>query len=144
MFNKSQAITVSLLSLLPVKFISVTILFICLIAATFSQWLMIICFDINQTGIADALCVNKNNAAAHCNGHCYLNKQLDKSEKTSNPLSSSSKEKFEIQLFSVTNASPFLFIYDNLFTVHAATPTFAPQEFINLHFHPPSLQYCFS
>src|SRR5690348_16284461 len=75
------------------KFISVTILLICLIAATFSQWLLIACFDLNKNYIAKELCVNKNNPSAHCNGHCYLNKELNNEEKSSNPLNRSEERR---------------------------------------------------
>jgi hypothetical protein len=96
------------------KLIGVAILMICLTAATFNEWLQIICFNFNEGYIEKELCVNKNDPSSHCNGHCYLSKQLDKDEKPTNPLNASSKEKFEIQFFCVDDlavtgiASPLL------------------------------------
>jgi hypothetical protein len=82
------------------RFISVSILFVCLLAATFSQWWMITAYALNQSYIAKEFCVNKTSPANHCNGHCFLNKQLGKEEQPSSPISAGS-EKFEIQLFCI-------------------------------------------
>lgn len=37
-------------------------------------------YHINKAYIAQKLCENKNNPSIHCNGHCYLTKQLKKAE----------------------------------------------------------------
>jgi len=121
------------------KFISVTILLICLISATFSQWLLIACFDINETYIAKELCVNKNNPSAHCNGHCYLNRELNNQEKSSNPLNTSSKEKFEIQLFCIDASSIINVVSSTVATTHSYLQNFTAQEFLQYNFHPPSM-----
>jgi len=118
---------------------SVTILLICLISATFSQWLLIACFDINETYIAKELCVNKNNPSAHCNGHCYLNKELNKEEKSNNPLSTSSKEKLAIQLFCVDASSIINVVSSSLTAAHSELQNFVAQEFLHNNFHPPSM-----
>lgn len=81
------------------KLISVTILLICLTAATFSKWILIACYDLNENYIAKELCVNKASTTSHCNGHCYLSQQLNKDEKSGTASSTAGKEKFEIQLF---------------------------------------------
>jgi lipopolysaccharide export LptBFGC system permease protein LptF len=81
------------------KFICVSILFICVLTATFSQWILIASFDINQKYIASALCENRNHPEKHCNGHCFLNKQLNNQEKQ-NGNAGTSKEKTCIQLFA--------------------------------------------
>src|SRR5437763_15237094 len=83
------------------KLTSVIILLVCLFTSTFNQWILIACFDLNENFITKEFCINKDNPASHCNGHCYLNKELNKEEKSNNPLNTSSKEKFEIQLFCV-------------------------------------------
>ena len=120
------------------KLISVTILLICLTAATFSQWLQIICFNLNEGYIEKELCVNKNNPSTHCNGHCYLNKQLDKDEQPANPLNSSSKEKFEIQLFCI-DASNIIGIESSLAeTQYLPIQNFFSQEVVLKNFRPPN------
>src|SRR3954452_10681503 len=87
------------------KFTSIIILLVCLFASTFSQWILIACFDFNANFITKEFCINKNNPISHCNGHCYLNRELNKEEKSNNPLNNSSKEKFEIQLFCLDASS---------------------------------------
>jgi len=121
------------------KFISVTILLICLITATFSQWLLIACFDINETYIAKELCVNKNNPSSHCNGHCYLNKELNNEERSTNPLTNSAKEKFEIQLFCIDASNIINVVSSSVTATHPYLQNFAAQEFLHNTFHPPSM-----
>jgi hypothetical protein len=121
------------------KLISVTILLICLIAATFSQWLLIACFDLNETYIAKELCVNRNNPSAHCNGHCYLNNQLNNEEKSSNPLNNSLKEKFEIQLFCIEVSNDINAVSSYLTSIYSDFQDFSQQEFSHRAFHPPCI-----
>jgi hypothetical protein len=120
------------------KFTCVFILFICLVAATFSNWLVIASFKINQTYIAKELCVNRNNPNSNCNGHCYLCKQLNKEERPEGTGGSSSKEKFEVQLFFVdASNSDAVSIACNK-TFHSFQQYFAQQQYLNSFFHPPS------
>lgn len=121
------------------KLISVTILLICLIAATFSQWLLIACFDANETYIAKELCINKNNPSAHCNGHCYLNKELNNEQKSTNPLNTSSKEKFDIQLFCVDHLNNLNIVSSIIKTSHSRSQNFNSQEFLKVLFRPPCM-----
>jgi effector-binding domain-containing protein len=37
-------------------------------------------YHLNKAYISQKLCENKNNPDIHCNGHCYLTKQLKKAE----------------------------------------------------------------
>ncbi len=37
-------------------------------------------YHLNKTYIGQKLCENRNNPALHCNGRCYLSKQLKKAE----------------------------------------------------------------
>lgn len=119
------------------KFIAVTILSICLVAATFSQWLLIACYEVNENYIAKEFCVNKNDPHSHCNGHCYLSKQLDKEERQSNPLGSASKEKFEVQLFCIeafTHKDNIVLAKTNSYS---AVQNFSLQQVAKTSFHPP-------
>ena len=120
------------------KLISVTILLICLIAATFSKWILITCYDLNENYVANELCVNKNNPASHCNGHCYLSRQLNNDEKPNTPINNASKEKFETQLFFIENT-------DKHFTPSSFTAAqynidqqFCMQQVIYSCFRPPA------
>ena len=121
------------------KFVSVSILFICLVAATFSNWCIIFSFNINQKFIAKELCVNKENPAMHCNGHCYLSKQLANEEKPSSPFNTKSSERFETQLFcvqlplSTINKTSAAKVYYN------QKQNFTAQQFISNNLHPPQV-----
>ena len=53
-------------------------------------------YEINKKMIADKLCVNKNNPTLHCNGKCYLSKQLKKAEENEKRQSRSFMEKDEV------------------------------------------------
>ena len=53
-------------------------------------------YHLNKEYITNQLCVNKNQPALHCNGHCYLSKQLKKAEEGEKQSTQSFKEKDEI------------------------------------------------
>lgn len=52
-------------------------------------------YEVNKKMIADKLCVNKSNPSLHCNGKCYLSKQLKKAEENEKKQSRSILEKDE-------------------------------------------------
>ena len=57
-------------------------------------------YALNKDFIAKNLCENKAKPQMHCNGKCHLKKQLQKEDKKEGSVPVSSKEKYEIQLFS--------------------------------------------
>jgi len=120
-----------------VKLLSVTILFICLLAASFSNWLLIAAFEINQQFISSKLCVNRNNPGSHCNGHCFLNKQLDNEERSGAPLNTAGKEKFEIQLFCIDADTDTNINTATVSVSNVALHSFSKQFVLKKHFHPP-------
>ena len=63
------------------KFIAVPILMLLLLVQTFSTWITIIDFKINQNYIAARLCQNRNRPKLHCNGNCVLMKKMRQQEK---------------------------------------------------------------
>ena len=120
------------------KFISVLILFVCVTAATFSKWILILSYDINENFIAKELCVNKNDPAKHCNGVCFLNKQLGNEEKP-NAVNPTLKEQFEIQLFffakkEITSATSTAKTEYSIASIN-----FTQQEVEHAVFHPPGI-----
>jgi hypothetical protein len=121
------------------KFASVIILLICLFTSTFSQWILIACFDLNENFITKEFCINKNNPGSHCNGHCYLNKELNKEQKSNNPLNKSSKEKFEIQLFCIDSLNSINIVSFIITPTHCGLQNFTAQEFSEALFHPPCM-----
>jgi hypothetical protein len=53
-------------------------------------------YEINKKEIAEKLCINKNNPKMHCNGQCYLGKQLKKAEDNEKRQNRSLREKDEV------------------------------------------------
>lgn len=51
-----------------------------IISQTFVNVGIGIYYHLNKVYITQKLCENKSNPALHCNGHCYLSKQLKKAE----------------------------------------------------------------
>jgi hypothetical protein len=85
------------------KQIGAIILLLVMLSVTFSKWLIIAQFRLNQQYISENLCVNKNKPKSCCHGKCFLGKQLVKDEKgDTQGLPEKSKEKTDIQLFYET------------------------------------------
>lgn len=51
-----------------------------MLAQNFVQVGMIMYYHLNKTYITNQLCENKKNPSLHCNGRCFLSKQLKKAE----------------------------------------------------------------
>jgi len=56
-------------------------------------------FALNEKFISETFCENKAKPMMHCNGKCYLKKEMNADEKRQAPVNSLLKEKFEIQFF---------------------------------------------
>lgn len=81
------------------KLVSI-VLMIAILLQTFSSWVIVSGYQMNKSFIAAYLCENKNKPQLHCNGQCYLMKNLKKEaqeqeQKANNTL----REKFEINNF---------------------------------------------
>ena len=78
-----------------------TILLILVVALqTFSKWLVILEYKINENYIAKNLCENRKNAVSCCRGKCYLAKQLTKDEnQQQSPFKGGQREKAEVFWF---------------------------------------------
>lgn len=77
---------------------------------TFSGILTYADFYINKDFIANILCENKDKPEMHCQGHCYLGKQLDKENNEQSPVNTSHKTTNEIQLYS-EDVSDFSYLF---------------------------------
>ena len=53
-------------------------------------------YQINKKQIAETLCINKNKPSLHCDGKCYLSKQLKKASENEKRQNQSLKEKDEV------------------------------------------------
>lgn len=63
------------------RLITTPILILLILTQTFSQWMVIAAFKINQSYIAKNTCVNRFRPQLHCNGNCVLMKKLKQQEK---------------------------------------------------------------
>lgn len=111
--------------------------------ASFSKAFVFGSFVLNQANISKTLCENRNQPKKHCDGKCYLKKQLTKDEK---------KDKSSVP-FSVNDIfqefvwvnSPFDPFKCNFYTSEKSTVFFAKVEVFYSQFyyskipHPPSV-----
>ncbi len=87
------------------KFVA-SILVILIISQTLVNVGILMYYTINKAYIAKQLCVNRNNPTLHCEGHCYLGKQLKKAEEGEQRQASNlSKEKDEVPCQAKTELS---------------------------------------
>lgn len=77
---------------------------------TFSGILTYADYYVNKEYIAEVLCVNKDKPDMHCEGNCFLGKQLEKENNEQSPVNTSHKSVNEIQLFSAV-VPDFSFLY---------------------------------
>lgn len=75
-----------------------------MLGSTFNKAIVLLDYQVNQNFIASTLCENKNKPQCCCHGKCFLKKQLQKDEDGSKNNSTSSKDKFDVQLFCEDNA----------------------------------------
>lgn len=104
----------------------------------FSKLIIYTNYEINKKYITKEFCENKGNVKMHCNGKCYLMKQMKKEEKRENIPTNNIKEKYEIQIFSESGfsfdlVSPFTIIEHNIFYVISNS-----SSHLLAIFHPPS------
>lgn len=83
---------------------------------TFSNWFVVMAFNINRDFIAKNLCVNRYRPQMHCNGNCVLMKKLREKEKSEENQPASRSEINTIVLSSKTyfaNTLPAVRIIQN-------------------------------
>lgn len=69
-----------------------------MLAQSFSKVLVLLDYQVNKNYIAAFLCVNKAKPQLHCEGHCYLKKQLKKAGEAEKK-STAPNQKVDITLF---------------------------------------------
>jgi hypothetical protein len=123
------------------KFIAVPILMLLLFTQTFSGWVTIIDFKINQKYIAAKLCQNRNRPQMHCNGQCVLMKKMKQQEKQDPNVPGSvnikiSSTVLSSRTFFANIRSPFL-LTNNVFL--PLVNTGKPVDRTSPIFHPPAV-----
>jgi hypothetical protein len=74
---------------------------------TFSAYFIKADFLLNQSYIAENLCVNRDKPMMHCNGKCYLSKKINEQEKKDHsPVSRTEKLDLQVYYLPETVAVP--------------------------------------
>jgi hypothetical protein len=68
----------------------------------FSELGILAYYQLNKDYIARVLCVNRDRPMMHCNGHCYLHKQLKENRQRENKGAADMQVKAELALFCST------------------------------------------
>lgn len=95
-------------------------------------------FEMNREYVATVLCINKAKPEMHCNGQCYLKKEIQKSE-SKQTVPANSRDNTEFQFFVVEDFSIDFRAQTSLvsrYTPYLVNPT---RHSINDKFRPPSL-----
>lgn len=106
-----------------------------------SRALMVVAFYANQNLISKTLCENRSEPAKHCNGKCFLNKQLKQEEKKEkHTLPFSAGEIFQEFIPTTAINIPTLLVFSN----HLEKPiSFYSFNYSSTYFskipHPPSV-----
>ena len=66
----------------------------------FQQAIIVLHFKLNQKAIVDEFCINKNQPKLHCEGKCFLKKQLQKTDQ-SDPSATHTYQK--VDMFFISN-----------------------------------------
>src|SRR5690242_12326649 len=77
------------------------LLLIVFFVQTFDQSFIELDFLANRGTISKTLCINRGKPQMHCNGRCYLARQIQKQQNENKEQGNNKKEKFEAQFFFV-------------------------------------------
>ena len=80
------------------KFVTILLL-TTIFLQTFSSFVVQADYFFNKSFIAKVLCINREKPKMHCNGKCYLAKQLKDQEQKDQQAPCPKREKFEVQPF---------------------------------------------
>ena len=120
------------------RVITILLLVVMLIQA-FSKVFIVLDYQANKNYIAEFLCVNKNKPELHCEGHCYLKKELKKAEQAENQSASQNQKlKFDFTLYCQNLFNINLTPHSLEAAVHAPFLTAAATSRPTAIFHPPS------
>ena len=108
------------------KSVRLTVIF-AVIASLFSQNLInlevALTYRLNHKYISTTLCENRNKPCMHCNGKCYLRKQLQKGNDEHGKLPVRSMSENDVSLLDLPSGSVFCFLPNLHETVIAPVKT---------------------
>lgn len=86
------------------------LLVLVVLSQSFMQLGVVAYYQLNKTYITEKLCENKSNPKLHCNGHCYLTKQLKKAEEGEQKQASKILKEKEDFVYNKTEQLPVAYI----------------------------------
>lgn len=121
------------------KRFSTIILLTIIFLQTFSSFVIQADYFLNKTYIARVLCINKEKPKMHCNGKCYLARQLKEQEKHDQQVPNPKREKFEVLPFFLPKQFALAGIYLSDKVEFACTQEMISSALIRSVFHPPTV-----
>ena len=110
-----------------------------MLTQAFSKVFIVLDYQANKNYIAEFLCVNRNKPELHCEGHCYLKKELKKAEQAENQSADQNQKlKLDITLYCQNLFNINLTPRSVKVAVHAPFVTAAATSRPTAIFHPPS------
>ena len=107
---------------------------------TFSRFVIEADYFFNKNYITKVLCINKAKPKMHCNGKCYLSRQLKEQEKQEQQIPDSRKINFEVAPFFLPK--PFSLpnvYYSSIKVQYLPTVDVLSSTFLRSVFHPPTV-----
>lgn len=120
------------------KVFTTILLFAIIFLQTFSSFVIRADYFINKSYIARVLCINKEKPQTHCNGKCYLTRQLNRQEKQDQQAPAPKWEKFDMQLFFLPKDPDFSNVRLLVETEYPVENEMLTFSFHRPIFHPPS------
>lgn len=108
------------------------------LAITFQSAFIQISYDLNKAYIAQELCVNKDRPEMKCEGKCYLNKQLTKTEQQNSQRQGSEIAKPTITWSAADLNVSTLGLYESYHSNIFAEIFCNPSSFVKEIEHPPA------
>jgi len=105
---------------------------------TFNAFVIETVFLLNRGYIAKVLCINKEKPKLHCNGHCYLAKQLKEQDASDRQAPAEKKEKPDLQPFCVPMPFTFCSLLISAKEPYQHSNHLERETFARSIFHPPT------
>ena len=113
------------------------LLLIVFFAQTFDQSFIELDFLANRGTISKIFCVNRDKPQMHCNGRCYLAKQIQKQQDENKQQGNNKKEKFEIQFFFVPAETTIVHFFSASTLIYGRVGENFFSQYQHAVFHPP-------
>ena len=120
------------------KVLTAILLLTIIFLQTFSSFVIRADYFINKSYIARVLCINKAKPETHCNGKCYLAKQLKQQENQDQQAPATKWEKFDMQPFFLPGSPDLSNDQFLVTTKYRAANEMLTFSFHRSIFHPPS------